>query len=266
MALGVIFIIVPLFLAKIYHIDLCGKMMAALAKLLLRVGIIGGVLYLLVQSNSVALDIICAFALVVYSAASVVVKARLGFSQFIVPVGAGILVATLFVGVILLFANISISQDYCVRYVLPVVALLSGGIVEPMSKALATYYMGLRHHNHLYYYLIGNGASCEEAIFYLQKRAIERSFLLGIKRMSSMAIGVSPVVLWVMLMCGKTVLEATGWQVLIVLGVFAASVVAVGTALAIARKYVLDGYARIKSEIAEQEEVSEIKNEDDEEI
>ena len=106
--------------------------------------------------------------------------------------------------------------------------------------------MGLRHHNHLYYYLIGNGASVGEALRYLQKRAIEKSMQPGIRTMATTAAGVSPVVMWTMLMGGRTPLEAAAWQVLITAAVFAAAVAAVWIALEVARKYVVDGYAMLK--------------------
>ena len=248
LVLGTIFIVVPLCVACFYHLRLCNKLLLAFVKLLLRVGVIGVLMQLLLIADSIVLDTLSVLLLIVYSAFSVVVKARLRVAQFLLPVAAGMLSAVLVCGSLLLFANISIGGDFFVRYVLPAVALLAGGIVVPMAKALATYYAGLLHHNHLYYYLLGNGASRGSALFYLQRRAIESSFLPGMKTMSTMAVGVSPVIVWTMIMCGMSALEAAGWQLLVVLAVYCSSVVAVVVALVVARHYVIDGYANIKVE------------------
>ena len=246
LALGALFIAVPLCVAQAYGVALGGKIAAAFAKMLLRVGVCGLAVHYLVQSGSMLLCGVMALVVAMYYVVSVVVRARLSLVQFIVPVGAGLLGAVMVAASVLLFANVAVGSDFCLRYALPVVAMLSGGIADPMSKALATYYMGLRHHNHLYYYLIGNGASVGEALRYLQKRALEKSMQPGIRTMATTAAGVSPVMMWTMLMGGRTPLEAAAWQVLLTAAVFAAAVVAVWIALEVARKYVVDGYAMLK--------------------
>lgn len=259
LALGALFIAVPLCVAQAYGVALGGKIAAAFAKMLLRVGVCGLAVHYLVQSGSMLLCGVMALAVAMYYVVSVVVRARLSLVQFIVPVGAGLLGAVMVAASVLLFANVAIGSDFCLRYALPVVAMLSGGIADPMAKALATYYMGLRHHNHLYYYLIGNGASVGEALRYLQKRALEKSMQPGIRTMATTAAGVSPVVMWTMLMGGKTPLEAAAWQVLLTAAVFAAAVVAVWIALEVARKYVVDGYAMLKVKSAA-DDVMNVKN------
>lgn len=246
LALGALFIAVPLCVAQAYGVALGGKIAAAFAKMLLRVGVCGLAVHYLVQSGSMLLCGVMALVVAMYYVVSVVVRARLSLVQFIVPVGAGLLGAVTVAASVLLFANVAVGSDFCLRYALPVVAMLSGGIADPMAKALATYYMGLRHHNHLYYYLIGNGASVGEALRYLQKRALEKSMQPGVRTMATTAAGVSPVVMWTMLMGGRTALEAAAWQVLLTAAVFAAAVVAVWIALEVARKYVVDGYAMLK--------------------
>lgn len=259
LALGALFIAVPLCVAQAYGVALGGKIAAAFAKMLLRVGVCGLAVHYLVQSGSMLLCGVMALAVAMYYVVSVVVRARLSLVQFIVPVGAGLLGAVMVAASVLLFANVAIGSDFCLRYALPVVAMLSGGIADPMAKALATYYMGLRHHNHLYYYLIGNGASVGEALRYLQKRALEKSMQPGIRTMATTAAGVSPVVMWTMLMGGRTALEAAAWQVLLTAAVFAAAVVAVWIALEVARKYVVDGYAMLKVKGAA-DDVMNVKN------
>lgn len=244
-ALGAFFILVPLLAAYFYRIGIAGKMLFALLKMLLRIGLIGVVLHFLILYHSVLWSIVFAVMIVGYSVLSVLLKSRLQLSVFVMPVLSGVMCSMAVVGSILLFANLSVGDDFCVRYLVPVLALLAGGIIDPMSRSLTVYYMGLRHHNHLYYYLIGNGFSRSEALRYLQKRAIEQSLMPFVKKMSTLAAGVSPVLMWTMVMCGRSAEEAVGWQVLIILAVLSATVLSVCVALEVARRYVLDGYAVI---------------------
>lgn len=247
LALGVLFLLVPLCVAYVYHINMVTRMLRAFFCMALRVGVLGVAVYYLMQAGSLTLSLLAALVLMLYSVAVVVYRARLKLSLFLLPVFAGMLVAVVFAAAILLFANVAIGDGFGMRYVLPVMALLSGSIVEPMAQSLATYYAGLKHHNHLYYFLIGNGATRSEAIGYLMRRALEKSFVPGLRSMAGVAVGVAPVFMWTMIACGASAFDAAAVQVLVMLAVFAASVVAAVVSLTIARRYVIDGYDRLKS-------------------
>ena len=247
LALGVLFLLVPLCVAYVYHINMVTRMLRAFFCMALRVGVLGVAVYYLMQAGCLTLSLLAALVLMLYSVAVVVYRARLKLSLFLLPVFAGMLVAVVFAAAILLFANVAIGDGFGMRYMLPVMALLSGSIVEPMAQSLATYYAGLKHHNHLYYYLIGNGATRSEAIGYLMKRALEKSFVPGLRSMAGVAVGVAPVFMWTMIACGASAFDAAAVQVLVMLAVFAASVVAAVVSLTIARRYVIDGYDRLKS-------------------
>ena len=208
LALGVLFLLIPLCVAYVYHIDMVTRMLRTFFCMVLRVGVLGVAVYYLMQTNSLTLSLLAALVFMLYSVVVVVYRARLKLSLFLLPVFAGMLVAVVFAAAILLFANVAIGDNFGMRYLLPVFALLSGSIVEPMTQSLATYYAGLKHHNHLYYYLIGNGATRSEAISYLMKRALEKSYVPGLRRMAGVVVGVSPVFMWTMIVCGASVFDA----------------------------------------------------------
>ena len=247
LALGVLFLLIPLCVAYVYRINMVARMLRAFCCMTLRVGVLGVAVYYLVQANSLTLSLLAALVFMLYSVVVVVYRARLKLSLFLLPVFAGMLVAVLFASAILLFANVAIGDGFGTRYLLPVLALLSGSIVDPMAQSLVTYYAGLRHHNHLYYYLMGNGATRSEAIGYLMRRALEKSFVPGLRSMAGTVVGVAPVFMWTMMVCGVSAFDAAAVQILVVLAVFAASVVAAVVSLTIARHYVIDGYDRLKS-------------------
>ena len=113
---------------------------------------------------------------------------------------------------------------------------------------MAVYCMGLRHHNRLYYYLLGNGAKHSEALHYLMRRALEQSLLPSLSQMSTLLISTAPVVMWTMMLCGESVVTAVALQLLLLLATMSASVLAVAVSIAMARHYSLDEYGRIKKE------------------
>lgn len=248
LALGALLLAVPLCVAYIYKINMLVRTLRAFLSMLLRVGILGVVMHYLVLSNSIILDVLVALFAIVYSVLLVVFKAHLKLSLFLWPVLVGMCVAVAFVsGILLLVNTAALGNEYITRLVLPVIALLSGCVVSPMANALAVYYAGLRNHNHLYYYLIGNGASRAEAMHYMTRRALEKSFIPNLRCMTQMSVAMSPVIMWTMIVCGTSIFDAVAAQVLVIIAVFASSVVAVLLALVVARRYVADGYSILKS-------------------
>lgn len=259
-----ILIILPLLAASVFRVDALKTVFAALVKMLVRVGVLGAAVYYLVEAGSVWLDVVFALVFIVYTIITVIVQAKLSVRTYLLPVCAGMFVALLVTGGLLYFINHLADRGLSGHFLLPVIALLSGSMVEPMAHSLSVYYMGLRHHNHLYYYLLGNGATRSEALNYLMKRAIEKSLVPGMRQMSGLVVGCSPVLMWTMIMCGVPVLDAAFFQVLIVLAVFAATVLSVVVAVWTARRYVVDGYARIKSEAVKLDNVTEQNTENNE--
>ena len=79
------------------------------------------------------------------------------------------------------------------------------------------------------------------------RRALEKSFVPGLRSMAGVVVGVAPVFMWTMIVCGASAFDAVAVQILVMLAVFAASVVAAVVSLTIARRYVIDGYDRLKS-------------------
>ena len=139
---------------------------------------------------------------------------------------------------------------------------MAGGIVEGQSKALSVYYSGLRNHNQLYYYLTGNGATRSEALHYLMQRAIQKSLAPGISRMAGLAVGIVPLVMWTMVVCGASVFDAVSLQILFVLAGVFASMLAVVVSLAVARRYSLDAYGSIiETNIKKEKQNEDSKNE-----
>ena len=172
LALCVVFLAVPIYVAYAYRISEIRHIFMALARMVLRLGVLGVVAYYLVLWDNWRLNIVFLLLMVAYSAMSAVVKSRLGLREYIVPVAVGILASVVFVtggmAVLCIAPEIKLSS----RYIVPVVAMMSGGIIEAQVKALRLFYGGIRHHNHLYYYLIGNGATHSEAMYYLVRRSL----------------------------------------------------------------------------------------------
>jgi putative ABC transport system permease protein len=142
-----------------------------------------------------------------------------------------------------------LKNPFDARYFIPVVSLLIGNMMEVNYKALSVYYMGLKYHNQLYYYLLGNGATHSEAVAYFVRRALEKVSIQNIANMSVIVVGLSPLVMWSMLLSGASVLAAVEYQILIMIATFCVSMISVVITLWVARHYSFDEYGQIKDAV-----------------
>lgn len=245
-ALAALFLIIPIYVMWAFRINLTRQFTNTVVTMLLKLGIVAAALYAVTASGSWWASIAFALLLMLYSAAIATLKARIKFGIYFLPILAGMLSAVTLTSLCLIFINLQATGGEALKCLVPLAGLLTGGIVRVQAKAMSVYCMGLRHHNRLYYYLLGNGATHSEALHYLMKRALEQSLIPGMSQMAVTLVSAAPVVVWVNMLCGESIFTAVALQLLLFLATLSASVLAVLVSITVARHYSLDEYGRIK--------------------
>lgn len=254
--LGLLLFIAPLYLFQAYALRFSGKMVKAVVTMLVKYGVLGGMLYALFLCDSLILSVVFCIAMIAATAIVTVAKAHISLRSRLVPVLAGAAVAVVTVGSWLLFAVMQLGTEVSVAQLVPVAGLICGAILEIEFQALSFYYMGLRNHNEMYSYFLANGATSHEALFYFRKRALERVATHWLSFMSASVLSSTPFVLWAMLLVGASVLTAVTMQIVLVGAAFCASMCSVAVALAVASRYSMDGYGRLIQDAAAKTGVS----------
>ena len=164
-----------------------------------------------------------------------------------VPVVAAVAVSVIVVSAWLLLVTLGTGALVSPRFFLPIVGILSGTAITACSDSLSAYYDGLRHHNQLYFYLLGNGATHAEALDTFVRRALEKAVMPGLSQMATVVVGTAPVMMWTMIMCGQGAIEAAAFQLLVMAAAFCVSVMSVLLAVILTRKYMFDEYSRLNT-------------------
>lgn len=203
-------------------------------------------LYLVVRADSLLVSILFVVVMAVAGAVLTLRKSHVANGKYIIPIAVGTLLSVVVLTVYALLLVFSAGNPFNARMLVPLAGMLTGAMVGANAKALAAYYAGLRHHNALYYYLIGNGATHGEAVRYFFKRSLEAGATAWGRMMSYIAIGSTPVIMWAMVMNGSGIAVALAWQLLLVALMFAASVFSIVVTLFAARRYSFDEYDKLK--------------------
>lgn len=244
--LGVALLLVPIYFSQAYGLRLLGRTLSACAMMVAKFAVVGAVLYFLFLWNNIVANILFTIVAVVLTAAAVVVKTRLSLRHSFVPLLAGVAVAVVTVGAWMLFAVMTGNGALTSPRLIPVVGLLCGAILEILGKALTYYYMGLRNHNDMYYFMLGNGATRQQALFYFRKRAMERTVTHFLRLISSSMFGCVPFIMWGMLLSETEVVTAVAMQIVALAAMFTTALVALAVAMAVASRYSMDEYGRLK--------------------
>lgn len=245
--LGLLLLVIPLYIIYSFKLKIMPKALAGITKMLVYLCLTGFFLKYIFEWNSIFINILWVIAMALAASFTTVVKARLNVRKFIIPVGVGIFLTTLVLGLFFIFLVAGQKNPFDARYFIPITGLLIGSMVETNYKALSTYYMGLKHHNQLYYYLLGNGATHNEAVNYFVRRALEKTSIESVAKMAVIVVGLSPIVMWTMLLNGASVVSAVEYQVLIIIATFCASMLSVVITLWVARRYSFDEYGRLRN-------------------
>lgn len=247
MVLALLPALVPFFFIQLYGLRLMKKATAAFIGMLLKYAVVCLLLVGTAMAAAVWADVLASLLFIIMSAIVVTRRAKLAMGVHLMPVLVGTAVSVVLFTLYEVFIVMgSTAADVSTR-LLPLVALLCGGIMEINARALTFYNMGLQHHAHLYHYLLANGATPSDALFYFRKRAMERTVLHGVSRMSLSVIASTPWVLWTLLLCQQSWATAVVLQIALMVAAIAAALVSMAVSLYMAGRYMPDGYTLLQA-------------------
>lgn len=247
MVLALLPALVPFFIIQLYGMRFMKKATAAFVGMLLKYAVVCLLLVGTAMAAAVWADVLASLLFIIMSAIVVTRRAKLAMGVHLMPVLVGTAVSVALFTLYEVFIVMgSAAADVSTR-LLPLVALLCGGIMEVNARALTFYNMGLQHHAHLYHYLLANGATPTDALFYFRKRAMERTVLHGVSRMSLSVVASTPWVLWTLLLCNQSWVTAVVLQIALMVAAIAAALVSMAVSLYMAGRYMPDGYTLLQA-------------------
>ena len=245
--LGMLLLAVPLYLLWLFKADLWRKAMVSFLRMTVLSVAAGMLVAVALWVNNLLFTLFGTLLMAVVAALSVKKRARLKGLKHLVPIVVGLFLAVVVLGLYWLLLVSPWLEPLDATCFLPLMGLMLGYMAESDGRALDAYYSGLHHHGRLYECLLANGATRDEALKYFVRRALQQSALQWMGRTSGHVLCLSPVILWVMLLDGASVSDAVTGQLLLMVLLFAASVVSVVATIYAARRYSFDDYAQIKT-------------------
>ena len=128
----------------------------------------------------------------------------------------------------------------------PISGMILGNMLSANVISLNSFYGSLNRERQLYLYLLGNGASPSEALTPFMREALIKSFNPTIASMAVMGLIALPGTMTGQILGGSSPSVAIKYQIMLMITIFASSLISVLLTLWISRKKTFDKYGMTK--------------------
>lgn len=246
LVLGLLLIALPIYIIYAFDLRLMRRLLKSLAMMAVMVSAFGAITALLMTCNILWVNLLVGVALALLSSVVVVLRSGLRQRRLLLPVMAASVAPLLLVSLYVLLLVLSLKEPFDTRFFIPMLGLMVGMASGLIARALHAYYMGLAHHNELYYYLLGNGATHREAVRHFMRRGFQAALVPVMKQMSGMFLTTAPTLMLGLVMSGVGVWTAVILEVVVVLAVMVYALTTFWLAILLSRRYAFDEYERLR--------------------
>lgn len=246
LVLGLLLLALPIYIIYAFDLRLMRRLLKSLAMMAVMVSAFGAITALLMTCNILWVNILVGVALALLSSVVVVLRSGLRQRRLLLPVMAASVAPLLLVSLYVLLLVLSLKEPFDTRFFIPMLGLMVGMASGLIARALHAYYMGLAHHNELYYYLLGNGATHREAVRHFVRRGFQAALVPVMRQMSSMFLTTAPALMLGLVMSGVGVWTAALLEVVVLLAVTVYALTTFWLAILLSRRYAFDEYERLR--------------------
>ena len=246
LVLGLLLLALPIYIIYAFDLRLMRRLLKSLAMMAVMVSAFGAITALLMTCNILWVNILVGVALALLSSVVVVLRSGLRQRRLLLPVMAASVAPLLLVSLYVLLLVLSLKEPFDTRFFIPMLGLMVGMASGLIARALHAYYMGLAHHNELYYYLLGNGATHREAVRHFVRRGFQAALVPVMRQMICMFLTTAPALMLGLVMSGVGVWTAALLEVVVLLAVTVYALTTFWLAILLSRRYAFDEYERLR--------------------
>ena len=246
LVLGLLLLALPIYIIYAFDLRLMRRLLKSLAMMAVMVSAFGAITALLMTCNILWVNLLVGVALALLSSVVVVLRSGLRHRRLLLPVMAASVAPLLLVSLYVLLLVLSLKEPFDTRFFIPMLGLMVGMASGLIARALHASYMGLAHHNELYYYLLGNGATHREAVRHFVRRGFQAALVPVMRQMSGMFLTTAPALMLGLVMSGVGVWTAALLEVVVLLAVTVYALTTFWLAILLSRRYAFDEYERLR--------------------
>jgi putative ABC transport system permease protein len=243
--IGLLMMCIPVYYLWKFKTGLVQSTLIAVTRMLVQLFLIGMYLKYLFILNHPMINFLWVFIMVVVAAETALVRTRIQRKILLIPISIGFLISVVIIGTYFLGLVLKLNNIFNAQYFIPIFGILMGNMLSVNVIGLNTFYSGLQREQQQYYYLLGNGATHQEAQAPFIKQALIKAFSPCIANMAVMGLVALPGTMIGQILGGSSPNVAIKYQMMIVVITFTASMLSIMITIKLAARQSFDEYGRL---------------------
>lgn len=244
---GLLLMGVPVYFLWKYNTGMVKSTIIAVVRMVVQLFLVGLYLKYLFLWNNPLLNIAWVLIMVVVATETSLTRTKLKRHIMTIPILIGFITASLLVGFYFLGIVLRLDNVFSAQYFIPVLGILMGNMLGVNVIGLNTFYNNLIREKNCYYYLIGNGATINEATAPFVRQALVQAFSPAIANMAVMGLVALPGTMIGQILGGSSPDVAIKYQMMIIVITISASVISLMLTLNLSKRVAFDSMGRIVS-------------------
>ena len=229
--LGVILMAIPIYFLWKYYTGIVKSTINAVLRMIVQMFLVGLYLKYLFLWDNPWLNVLWLIIMVFVASETSLKRTNLKRRMLMLPLIIGFFTASILIGVYFLGIILKLDNIFDAQYFIPIFGILMGNMLGVNVIGLNTFYYNLQREKSYYYFLLGNGATIDEAITPFVKRALVHSFSPAIANMAVMGLVALPGTMIGQILGGSTPDVAIKYQMMIIVITNSASMLSLMTTL-----------------------------------
>lgn len=243
--IGLLLLAIPFFYLWKFKTGLLKPAIIGTIRMIIQLFFIGIYLKYLFQWNNPWINFLWVIIMVFVAGQTALVRTQLKRRILLIPISIGFLCSVAVVGLYFVGIVLQLDNVFSAQYFIPVFGILMGNMLSSNVIALNTYYSGLKREQQLYLYLLGNGATRQEAQAPFIKQSLIKSFSPLIANIAVMGLVAFPGTMIGQILGGTSPNVAIKYQMMIMVITFTASMLSLMITISLASRKSFDSYGKL---------------------
>lgn len=248
---GLLLIVIPVYFLWKYKTGLVKATLIGVARMVVQLFFIGVYLKYLFLWNNPWVNFLWVVIMIVVASQTAISRTRIKRKLLFPAIYTGFFVSVVVVGMYFLVVVLGLRNPFYAQYFIPIFGILMGNMLSSNVIALNAYYSGLQREQQLYYYLLGNGATRQEAQAPFIRQAIIKAFSPLIANIAVMGLVALPGTMIGQILGGSSPNVAIKYQMMIMVITFTASMLSLMITIYLSSRKSFDSFGRLKKVMAE---------------
>ncbi len=243
--IGLLLLIIPIYYLWKYKTGLLNATLIGTARMIVQLFLVGAYLRYLFLWDKPWINFLWVIVMVFVASETALTRTGLKRSILLVPFSIGFLFSAVVIGLYFIGIVLQLDNVFNAQYFVPIFGILMGNMLSSNVIALNTFYSGLKREEQMYRYLLGNGATRQEAQAPFIKQAIVKAFSPLIANIAVMGLVALPGTMIGQILGGSSPNIAIKYQMMIMVITFTASMLSLMITIRLAARKSFDSYGKL---------------------